>query len=126
MSSPDDEYRVGRGRPPLKTRWKKGQSGNPRHQKAKRAESALEMIDRLLLEPVSVTLNGESQKIPAIRAIVLRLQQLAASGNTRAYRVIQKYEVFVGQNTEKKFELTFIDNDYSLAFSVRPGGRDDE
>jgi hypothetical protein len=126
VSSSPDDYAVGYSRPPRETRWKKGQSGNPRRRRLKRAENAVEMIDRLLVEPVPVTLNGESKKIPAIQAIVLRLQQLAASGNTRAYRVIQKYEAFVSQNGEKKLELTFIDSDYSRAFSLQPARHDNE
>jgi Family of unknown function (DUF5681) len=126
MTSSDDKYRVGYKRPPRKTRWKKGQSGNPRNRTPQQPESAVDMIDRLLVEPISITLNGDNKKIPAIGAIVLRLQQLAVSGSTRAYRVIQKYEAFVRQNAPKSLELTFVDSDYSRAFSRRPLRRRDE
>jgi hypothetical protein len=126
MSDSSDDDGVGYGRPPRKYRWSKGQSGNPRNRRPQRTESALEMIDRLLVEPISVTRNGDTKKIPAVRAIVMRLQQLAVSGSTHAYRAIQKYEAFAAQNAPKALELTFVDNDYSRAFSRRSKRRDDE
>ena len=40
MSAPDDAYEVGYGRPPIETRWKKGQSGNSGPKKRKPASVA--------------------------------------------------------------------------------------
>ncbi|MBN8966509.1 MAG: hypothetical protein J0H89_14330 [Rhizobiales bacterium] len=120
-----DEYRVGRGRPPLDTRWKKGQSGNPRHRKRARTESVLVTIDRLLLRPIQLSLNGETRKQPALAAIVLQLLRKALSGNIRAYRVLIKYQQFASQNKETKLELTFLDSDYTRAFASLESDRDD-
>src|ERR1700724_1011453 len=44
----DDDSRTGYANPPKEHRWKKGQSGNPRRQRAKPPESTVAMIDRLL------------------------------------------------------------------------------
>jgi hypothetical protein len=120
MSPADNGYRVGYRRPPIETRWKKGQSGDPRGRKPRAAESAVQTIDKLLAQPISVTLKGEAKKIPALRAILLRLQQLAVSGSARACRVIHKYEAFASKNAVKKLELAFIDSDYTRAFSKFP------
>jgi hypothetical protein len=73
-----------------------------------------------------VALKGETKKIPALRAILLRLQQLAVSGSARACRVIHKYEAFASENAVNKLELAFIDSDYTRAFSRLPTEQSDE
>ena len=54
MSAPPKGYEVGYKRPPKVTRWKKGQSGNPKRRRAARSISTIEMIDRLLMRPIKV------------------------------------------------------------------------
>jgi hypothetical protein len=61
MIAPPDDYKVGYRRPPQETRWKKGQSGNPRR-KPKRTESMVDMVDRLLIRE-SPPLAGISTNI---------------------------------------------------------------
>lgn len=126
MSEPSDGYRVGRGRPPRKTRWKKGQSGNPQYRKSRRAESTLDVIDRLLLRPIPLSLNGETRKDAALAAIVLQLLRKAISGDVRASRVLMGYKKFSTQNLEKKLELTFLESDYTRAFTSFGSDRDEE
>ena len=65
---PDGEYRVGRGRPPLHTRFKKGQSGNPRG----RRKNLPALLVAALNEPVVVTTGGESRRITKREAVVAR------------------------------------------------------
>jgi hypothetical protein len=63
MSSRDDDYKVGYGRPPKETRWKKGQSGNRGPKKREPAAVAtMEIIDRLLAEPVEIVENGVPER----------------------------------------------------------------
>jgi hypothetical protein len=106
MTSPSDEYKVGYGRPPLRTRWKNGQSGNPR-KKPKRQESIVETVDRLLLSPVQLTIDGVTERIPALRAIVSQLQQKEIAGSARASRVLLNYKEFANQYAEKQLQLIF-------------------
>jgi hypothetical protein len=73
------------------------------------------MIDRLLIEPIHVVLNGENKRVTKIQAIVLRLLQKEIAGDERASRVLQKYVSFAAQNSEKLFDLTFVDSDYTRA-----------
>jgi Family of unknown function (DUF5681) len=106
VTAPPKEYKVGYGHPPLKTRWKKGESGNPR-KKPQRQESIVETVDRLLLSPVKLTLNGETKRVSALEAIVSQLQLKEMSGNARASRILLKYRAFASQHAEKKFQLIF-------------------
>jgi Family of unknown function (DUF5681) len=119
MMDSSHDYRVGRGRPPRETRWKKGQSGNPRSRNLKQPENAVAIIDRLLLEAVQVTLNGDPKRIPTLEAILLQLVQKAKSGSERAHRALMKYQEFASQNRERKFKLTFVETDYTRDFASK-------
>ena len=125
MNVPPDNYEVGYKRPPLRTRWKKGQSGNPRRRKYKAFESTVATIDRLLLTPVQISLSGETRKVPALEAIICQLLQKAISGSARASRVLLKYQEFASQHGEKKLELTFVDSAYTRALATQPVSDDD-
>jgi hypothetical protein len=109
--SPDDE-KTGYKQPPLKSRWRKGQSGNPRR-KPSRPETALEMVDRILRSPVTVTSDGETKRMPALEAIVSQLQIMEMAGNIRASRILLEYRKFAGQNAEKEVQLIFLQNEDS-------------
>ena len=125
MTAPSDEYQVGYARPPGKTRWKKGQSGNPKRRKQKLPESTVAVIDRLLLASVPITLNGETCKVPALVAIMFQLLQKAMAGNARAYRILQKYREFAIRNRKEKLELVFVESDYTRAFATKASDRND-
>jgi hypothetical protein len=125
MTKNTDGYEVGRGRPPRHTRWKKGQSGNPRRGARRKIETAAEMIDRLLAVRVEITVNGEKQKATTLAAIMFALSQKAFSGNIRAERALFKYDEFARANSERKPELAFVDSDYSRAVAGYGGGGND-
>jgi Family of unknown function (DUF5681) len=110
MTAPPDDDKVGYRRPPRKSRWKKGQSGNPR-KKPKPEESIVDMIDRLLLQEVRLTLNGEVKTVPALVAIVSQLQLKEMAGSARASKILLKYRAFASQHTEKQFRLIFKDSE---------------
>ena len=116
MTAPSDGYKVGYGRPPLRTRWKKGQSGNPR-KKPKRQESIVETVDRILLSPVRMTIDGESKQVTALEAIVSRLQLKEIGGSATASRILLKYKQFANQHTKPQLQLVFVDSEYTHAVS---------
>lgn len=116
MTIPPDDYKVGYGRPPLETRWRKGESGNPR-KKPRRQETIVEMLDRLLLSPVNITLNGETKRVPSLEAIISQLQVKEMSGSASASRILLKYRAFASQHAEKEFQLIFVDGQSTPAVS---------
>jgi len=119
VTIPPDDYKVGYGRPPLETRWRKGESGNPR-KKPRRQETIVEMLDRLLLSPVNITLNGETKRVPSLEAIISQLQVKEMSS---ASRILLKYRAFASQHAEKEFQLIFVDGQSTPAVSdVISGG----
>jgi hypothetical protein len=120
MSPQQDDDDVGYGRPPKRSRWKKGQSGNPRRQYPARSKSTVEMIDKFFLKPVEVTVGGETKVISTLEAIVMQLWLKEVSGDQRALKVRLKYQEFARQNSEPKLEVTFVDSDYTQALAGVP------
>jgi Family of unknown function (DUF5681) len=123
VSTQPDDDRIGYKRPPRKTRWKKGQSGNPRRRKpANRSrESAVATVDRLLLASVPITLNGEATRVTTLDAIMYQLLHKAMSGNASALRVLLKYKQFASQNMQKRVDLSFVENAYTEAVAKLAG-----
>jgi Family of unknown function (DUF5681) len=92
-SNPADEAhaavdeRVGYGRPPLATRFRPGQSGNPRG-RPKGARNLSTIIAAALNERVAITENGRRRHISKLEAAVKQLVNRAASGEARATQLL--------------------------------------
>ena len=85
MADDEHDYKVGPGRPPLRTRFKKGQSGNPGG-RSKKQLSAL--LADALNEPVLVTIDGERRKITKREAVVHQLVDKSTSADLRATKML--------------------------------------
>jgi hypothetical protein len=120
MSSDGDDNETGYGKPPKHTRWKEGQSGNPKRLYPKRVETTVELIDKLLLKPVEITVGEKSRKVTTLEAILFRLWQKEVIGDARALKIRLKYQEFARQHSKLKFETVFVDNEYTKAFAAIP------
>jgi hypothetical protein len=83
MKLPD--YEVGFGKPPAGTRFKKGQSGNPKG-RPKGTLNIASVLARTLREKVVVNENGRRKVITKLEAAVKQLVNKAASGDLYALR----------------------------------------
>jgi hypothetical protein len=115
-----DDYEVGYKRPPKRTRWKKGESGNRNGRRSRRPLRLIEVIDKLLLTPVTVTETGLASQMPAVGAIVLQLLRKELAGNRRALTVRLAYEALAQQYAERQLEIRFVESDYTQALSSTP------
>ena len=87
MADKKDDYEVGYGKPPQNTRFKKGQSGNPRGREPGAKDLKTLLIDTLN-EPVVVTENGGQRTISKRQAIVKQLVNQSAKGDWRAVKLL--------------------------------------
>ena len=87
MADKKDDYEVGYGKPPQNTRFKKGQSGNPRG-RAPGAKDLKTLLIDTLDEPVVVTENGGRRTISKRQAIVKQLVNQSAKGDWRAVKLL--------------------------------------
>lgn len=79
----DDEYKVGYGKPPKHTRFKTGQSGNPKGRPKGTNNFKTDLLTTLK-SSVKVTRDGKPRKVSTQEAALLRLREQALGGNTRA------------------------------------------
>jgi Family of unknown function (DUF5681) len=87
---PDNEYRVGYRKPPQHSRFKPGQSGNPRG-KPLGAKNSATLLKQALLASVRVKQNGRETKTTKLRVIVMRLVSQAVQGDYAAIRLLLQY-----------------------------------
>ena len=85
MADDYDDYKVGPGRPPLHTRFQKGQSGNPGGRSKKKLHA---LLADALNEPVFVTVDGERRKITKREAVVHQLVNKSAIADLRATKML--------------------------------------
>jgi hypothetical protein len=76
---------VGPGRPPLHTRFRKGQSGNPGGRSKKNLPA---LLADALNEPVFVTIDGERRKITKREAVVHQLVNKSTTADLRATKML--------------------------------------
>jgi hypothetical protein len=81
--SEDRGYEVGYGKPPKHSRFKPGQSGNPKGRKPG-SRNVMTLLEETLFDPVKVRVNGKVRRVPAIQACLLNLRNQAIKGDPRA------------------------------------------
>ena len=86
---PDNEhgFEAGYGKPPRHTRFKKGQSGNPRG-RPKGSKNLTTLLTEALNEPVIVAENGSRRKITMRQAIIKQLVNRSATADWRATKIL--------------------------------------
>ena len=90
-----DDAKVGYGRPPVHTRFKPGQSGNPRGRKKGTLNFATD-LKRTLEAPITLTDPGKKpRKVSTQTAVLLRLREKALKGDARALdRLLELARIF--------------------------------
>ena len=85
MAAGESDYKVGPGKPPLRTRFKKGQSGNPRGRSPKNLAT---LLADALSEKVYATIDGRRRKITKREAIVTQMVNKSTSADLRATKML--------------------------------------
>jgi len=81
------DYDVGYGKPPRHTRFKKGQSGNPRGRPSG-SKNLATVLSEALNELVIVAENGGRRKITKRQAIITQLVNQSAKADWRATKIL--------------------------------------
>jgi len=81
------DYEVGYGKPPRDTRFKEGQSGNPRG-RPPGLKNLKTLLSEALNEPVVVAENGGHRKITKRQAIITQLVNRSATADLRAIKIL--------------------------------------
>ena len=93
------DYEVGYGKPPRRSRFTKGHSGNPRG-RPRGAKNLLTLLNEVLNEPVIVADNGGRRKITKGEAIITQLVNQAAKGDWRRAKLIVEMQQDIERQTD--------------------------
>ena len=82
----NDSYSVGFGKPPLETRFKPGQSGNPNGRKKGSVNFASE-VRRVFGRKLTVQIHGSNQRMTMSEAVLSKIVTKGLNGDTGALRL---------------------------------------
>jgi hypothetical protein len=87
----DTDYDIGYGKPPQKSQFKKGQSGNP-NGRPKGSKNAASLFNEIFDQQVTVVKNGKPTKVPIMQAMLMKLAAMAMGGDMKAMaKVLELY-----------------------------------
>lgn len=86
----DEDDKVGYRRPPVATRFKKGQSGNPSGKRKARL-SPSQRLDRILAETVHVTEGGKSKRMDRAEIFLRQTVNRAIAGDRQCAPLVLNY-----------------------------------
>ena len=127
-----ESYDVGYKKPPQTTRFKKGQSGNPKGRPKNSKNFSTIILDEAYAE-IIITENGQRKKISKAKAAVKQLMNKAASGDPRASQKIIELLLGLEENSQENTagEFSFGENDKLIlsnlmsSFNKSKGGSND-
>lgn len=104
----DDDEKVGYRRPPKHSRFKPGQSGNPRGRQ-KRDTTIVEALSDELRATITVQENGRQLRITKAKTVAKSLVMKAVKGDTKAFALIMQLvpaQFRQGAESERETEIT--------------------
>jgi hypothetical protein len=127
-------YKVGKGLPPMETRWKPGQSGNPKG-RGKGRKNIATLFHEEMNKKVAVVENGQRRMITKAQAAIKQLINSATKGDQKAIQAIMGFSKELGELKlpisatqpvvrTKRFTLRVFEKDITgRRFEVEPGTR---
>jgi Family of unknown function (DUF5681) len=100
-----EDYEVGKGRPPLSTRWKPGQSGNPKG-RPKGAKNLVTIFHESFKQKLEIQERGKFRQITALEAIVKKLMNEALKGNLKAIEFLLAKQPEIARKKEPMERIT--------------------
>ena len=111
------EGEVGYRRPPVKSRFRKGQSGNPRGRR-KGQRNLGPVLAEVLRQTVTVKQEGKSQRMSKGEAVIKILLTKANKGDSRAIKAVLEFSEQIGRIQSAELKLGGLGN---YEFMLIPG-----
>jgi hypothetical protein len=99
------DYEVGKGRPPLSTRWKAGQSGNPKG-RPKGARNLTTIYNEAFDQKLEIQERGQVRQVTALEAMVKKLISEGLKGNIKAIEFLLAKEPEIRRKLQPMERIT--------------------
>jgi hypothetical protein len=93
------DYKVGYGKPPKASRFKPGQSGNPKG-RAKGVVNTKTFLEQELNRKQRVTVDGKVRYLTNRQITILAQLSKARKGDPKAFRLVMEFDSSLQQDTE--------------------------
>ena len=107
-------YDVGYRKPPVQTRFKPGQSGNPKGRPKPQASLA-QSLRKALFRKIKITENGEVKSIPFLDAMMMSMTAKALKGHTQTLKLLisltEQYKVIAEPEMQRVLQIRFVNPD---------------
>jgi uncharacterized protein DUF5681 len=103
---------VGYGCPPMATRWKKGECGNPDRKYKRSAKNIQSIMAEIFESQLEISENSVTRRITFLEAILLKLYIKASSGDRKAFKVLMNYIKFFNHGRPVDEEIIVEYRDY--------------
>ena len=125
LAGEENRHAVGYGKPPLRSQFKRGQSGNPRG-RPKKSRNLRSIIEDALLTKITVREGDKTRIVSKLEGLVLRHIDSALKGNDRAALTTLKMAEHVGliaesESSSETPELSAAEKAIMLDFIARLG-----
>jgi hypothetical protein len=98
-------YEVGWGRPPQATRWRPGQSGNPKG-RPKGTKRLATILHEAMQQKIEINEKGRMRRISVWEAVVKTLRNNALKGDFKAIAFLLAQEPEIARTTEPVPKIT--------------------
>jgi hypothetical protein len=113
-------YVVGYGQPPKATRFKKGESGNPKG-RPKGSRSVGALLQEILEQRIAVTENGRTRRVAALEVMLRRLANDAMRNDVAALKTILTLVDRYGEAPESQIKLDeLLEEDRAILANFLP------
>jgi hypothetical protein len=82
-------YEIGYRRPPQHSKWKVGQSGNPRGRRPG-SKNGKTILRSVLNEKVSIKKDGKRIRVTTLEFLILKMKEFALKGDVKAFMTLFK------------------------------------
>jgi len=117
MTRRSEHELVGYGKPPQHSRWKPGQSGNPKGRPRGSGRRQMgNIMTKVMNERVEVIIGGDSRKVSQGELAVRGVLKAAIKGNPSAYRAVMDSlppEIF-GETEDDRITIIIEGDDINL------------
>lgn len=112
----DAPYEVGYGKPPRATRFKPGQSGNPRGRR-KGTRNFRTYVREELEQKVTVRTDGHGRRVPKVQLIAMQLVNASVKGDLKSIEFLLKLaDLMAPDEPEREVQKPMSEQERQLVF----------